>query len=401
MGLVLEFVKAMPKLNGKRIATLVLVPTLIPLLSVLVFVLWRGGVLRRWGLSPRQTVETVVRGADLRDRSVAGIDLREQSDMVVTFWFNLGTRWPPADKLPPGVVPGQMLTNAMNPGLGVRELHRQGITGQGVSVAIIDYPIAGRHEEYAERIAEIHPVEGAAGSSMHGPAVASLLVGRQCGTAPGARLYFLAVPDPGRDAREPAEALDWVVAKNRTLPGPEQIRAVSVSASHSGPGSPFRNGRVWDEAVVRAERAGILVVDGTITHGFLAPCNLDPKSPEDVSRCAAIPTQRGPKLFAGRLLVPVAPRTVAEEMPGRGRGYHYCGWKDSTFGMFGTSWSMPYCTGVLALGWQVNPQVPAARMKELLFESAYAGPDGARVIDPTAFIQAVKKELTLGSVPQQ
>ncbi len=67
--------------------------------------------------------------------------------------------------------------------------------------------------------------------SMHGPAVASLLVGQRCGTAPGARLYYLATPDPGFDGRNQAEALDWVLEKNKSLPLQERIRVVYVSTS--------------------------------------------------------------------------------------------------------------------------------------------------------------------------
>jgi subtilisin family serine protease len=371
---------------------LALAAALIVLVPVLVLVLLWSGVLWQWGLQPRRALRSVERGSDLRDCSVAGLDLRGRADIIFTFGFNQRTLWPAADKLPAGFVPGEVLTNAMNPGLGVRELHRQGISGKGVSVAIIDYPILGRHPEYADKILEIHPVTGAQGVSMHGPAVVSLLVGRHCGTAPDARLYFLATPDPGRDARTHAEALDWVLDKNQTLPPMEKIRVVSVSAIPSGPGSPFRNGKAWEEAVARAEKAGVLVVDGTLQHGFLGPCNLDLQAPEEVSRCVPIPTQRGPKLFVGRLLVPVAPRTVADEYSARLTGYHYCGWMDHTLGMFGTSWSMPYCAGVLALGWQVNPHVPAERMKQLLFASAFVRPDGEKVINPPAFIAAVKRE---------
>jgi subtilisin family serine protease len=382
------------QVKTKRITTLALIAVSVVVLAVSILVLLCSGLLWEWGLQPRRPMRSVQRGSDLRDCDVAGLNLRDRADMIFTFGFNQRTRWPPAGKLPVGFVPSEVLTNAMNPGLGVRELHRQGISGKGVSVAIMDYPILGRHPEYADRILEIHPVREARGSSMHGPAVVSLLVGRLCGTAPAARLYFLALPDPGRDARDYAEALDWVLEKNLTLPQAEKIRVVSVSSSPAGPGSPYRNGNAWEEAVARAEKAGVLVVDGTLHQGFLAPCNLDPKAPDEVSRCVPIPTQRGPRLFAGRLFVPVAPRTVAEEYSTRVMGYQYCGWMDHTLGMFGTSWSMPYCAGVLALGWQVNPQVPAARMKQLLFESAYVRPDGAKIINPLAFITAVKREPT-------
>lgn len=375
-------------MKAKRIVVLSVISALAVLAigSALIFLMVRQG----W--QPRRTVAFVKRGTDLRDCDVSGMDLRSRSDLIYTLSFNPRTLWPAADKLPAGFNPGEVLTNAMGPGLGIQELHQQGITGKGVSVAIIDYSLPGTHPEYASRIAEIHSVGGAQGGSMHGPAVASLLVGQHCGTAPDARLYFLATPDPGNDARMHAEALDWVVEKNKNLPLAERIRAVSVSANPSGSGSPFRNGKAWDEALARAETAGVLVVDGSLGHGFLGPCNRDLQAPDAVERCVPIPTQKGPALFANRLLVPVAPRTVAVEYFAHASGYHYCGWMDHTFGMFGTSWSMPYCVGVLALGWQVSPHIPAPRMKELLFESAYVLAGGEKVINPKAFIEAVKRE---------
>jgi hypothetical protein len=36
----------------------------------------------------------------------------------------------------------------MNPGLGVRELHEEGITGKGVTVAIIDQNMILDHPEF-------------------------------------------------------------------------------------------------------------------------------------------------------------------------------------------------------------------------------------------------------------
>jgi serine protease AprX len=345
-----------------------------------------------WGFISQRTPKSLERGADLRWCRLTALDLRNRADTILTYGFNLRTHWPNADRLPAGFDPAQVLTNAMSPGLGVAELHRQGVTGKGVSVGIIDYPLVGQHPEYADRIVARHEVRGASGVSMHGPAVASLLAGRHCGTAPDARVYYVAVPDPGADARELAEALDWLVEQNRTLPDPQKIRVVSISSIASGSGTPYRNGNAWDQAVERAEKTGMLVIDGTLHHGFLRPCNLDPQAPDDVTRCQPIPTQHGFNLFAGRLMVPVAPRTVAEEYSRQEQGYHYCGLMAHTWGMFGTSWSMPYCAGVLALGWQINPNITAPRMKQLLFDSAYVRPDGVKVINPREFLAAVKQE---------
>ena len=39
-----------------------------------------------------------------------------------------------------------------DPGLGVRQLQAQGITGSGVGIAIIDQPMLVDHQEYASRL---------------------------------------------------------------------------------------------------------------------------------------------------------------------------------------------------------------------------------------------------------
>jgi hypothetical protein len=45
----------------------------------------------------------------------------------------------------------------------------------------------------------------------------------------------------------------------------------------------------------------------------------------------------------------------------------------------------------LALGWQICPDLPPERMRELLFKSAYTKKDGTKIINPRKFIRLVKK----------
>ena len=46
----------------------------------------------------------------------------------------------------------EILTTYTNPGLGVRDLHKKGITGQGVVTAIIDQNLAGEHPEFKGKL---------------------------------------------------------------------------------------------------------------------------------------------------------------------------------------------------------------------------------------------------------
>ena len=47
---------------------------------------------------------------------------------------------------------------------------------------------------------------------------------------------------------------------------------------------------------------------------------------------------------------------------------------------------MPYCAGVLAMGWQIRPELTKEQMVNLLFQTAYIKENGAKIINPPAFI---------------
>jgi Subtilase family len=323
---------------------------------------------------------------NVRWKDMSRLDLSGRSGLVQTLTFNRRTVWPAASKLPAGIVPEAIMTVGMNPGLGVRDLHKQGITGKGVNVAIIDQPLFDDHPEFAGKIAAYHDVGCNSEGSMHGPAVASLLVGNKCGTAPGARIYYVAAPSWTKDAAYQAKALDWIIEQNSKLPDGKKIRVVSVSAAPSGRGSPFdKNNEMWDKACARAKAEGMLLLDCTDHHGFIGPCYYDYNAPENVSKCkSGFPGGRSGVISDG-LLVPSSPRTTAEEYKKGECSYQYCG-------RGGLSWSIPYCAGVLAMGWQLKPELSATQMRELLFKSAHVNQKGEKIINPKRFIQLVKAQ---------
>jgi serine protease AprX len=313
---------------------------------------------------------------DCRGTDLSQLDLSDKKGVLTTLWLNQEVKWPAKEKMPSDFRPDDLFQSAMNPGLGVRQLHARGITGKGVNVGIIDQPLSPDHPEFAGKIAAYHDVGCNSDMSMHGPAVASLLVGTQCGTAPGARLYFVAAPSWSLDAAYKAKALDWLVEQNKSLPAGQKIRVISVSCA---PGqSSWKNHEMWGEACQRAEAQGILVLDCA---GFLGPCWIDANEPENVAKCT--PGFPGRSMTRGsspdEVLTPTSPRTTAE------------GWSTYQYtGRGGLSWGIPYAAGVLAMGWQVRPDLPAERMKALLLASGREVANGHRIIDPQHFIRQVQ-----------
>lgn len=328
---------------------------------------------------------------DVSGRDLSGFDFSERAELLSTLTFDERTVWPAG--IPEDWEPERLLQEGMNPGLGIRRLHGEGITGAGVNVAIIDQSLDFRnHPEYAGKVIAYHDESGEDGNTMHGPAVLSLLAGEQCGTAPGVKVYYAAKPFSLPDSAYAARCLEWVIEQNRLLPEGEKIRVVSISSAPSGPTSPYKkNLAQWDEACDLAEAEGILVLDCTSHRGFVFACYTDADDREAVAsyepgypgidweRFDAISSE--PERY---VLAPSSWRTIAQE-PGEGEThYRYCG-------RGGQSWAVPYCAGVLALGWQVRPDLDARQMKALLIRSCHVHESGSRIVDPVAFIRLVKE----------
>lgn len=304
---------------------------------------------------------------------------------LYTYTYNTGTVFAGAED-----EAAALLEACKDPGLGVRSLQARGITGKGVNVAIIDQPLLADHPELAGRIAAYYDTgcEGQT-TSMHGPAVASLLAGKTIGVAPDVSIYYAAWPSWLEDSRYAADALDWVLEQNDTLPEGEKIRVVSVSAAPSF-ADTFQNVDLWNAAVARAEEAGVLVLTaegaGTARYRLMPyPAILDPADRDTPAACrTGFPTgDEFPELAKNALALPCAYRTVAEEYTAGQYSYTHCG-------QGGISWGIPYCAGVMALGWQADPALTGEEIMRYLLRSAATGTDGSRIIDPVHFIEMVE-----------
>jgi hypothetical protein len=285
----------------------------------------------------------------------------------------------------------QIMEKGKNPGLGVRLLHKQGITGKGVKIAIIDQNLPGKHPEYKNRIVKYKDVgcnQPENKGSMHGPGVLSLVAGETIGTAPEVQIYFAAAPSWTADAKYQADALNWIIEENRLLPNGNKIRVVSVSSAPSGPGSPFKNNSKWDEALKTAEQEGIIVLDCTKDHGFIGPCYYEMNNPEDVKECKVGWPDKvvndSLKFPQYKIFAPCSGRTVAEEYMEGTNSYQYCG-------KSGLSWSIPYVAGVMAMGWQIKPDISGTDMVSILIKTASPNFLGYRIIDPVEFIKNLQE----------
>ncbi len=304
---------------------------------------------------------------DLRGRDVSALDLTGRLADLRLADFDSGTRWP-AGRLPAEFDPEAILTLNRSPGLGVRALHDQGVSGAGVGIGIVDQALLVEHEEYRDRLRSYEEIHWRGDQAqMHGPAVASIAVGRTVGVAPGAELYYIAEM---HTTRGPNGSLEWdftwlarsilrLLEINETLPAGRKLRVISISAGWSAGQKGYPETMA---AVQQATRAGVFVVSTALSrthglhfHGLGRDQTSDPERADSYGPGLwwAEKFWSGSRFPPGdRLLVPMDARTTAS--PTGGSAYVY-------YSRGGWSWSVPWIAGLYALACQVQPAITPER----------------------------------------
>jgi len=312
----------------------------------------------------------------LQNVSLKNLDLRGEFEILSNMPFDSYTEWPSQEKLPPDFHLQKLLEDGKNPGLGIRALHAQGITGKGIGIAILDQPLLLGHKEYTSRLIR-YDATGLVEFSpqMHGSPISSIAVGKEIGVAPEATLSYFAVPMWESDMSCYTRSLYRIFELNKILPKDEIIRVVSISDGAFIKDKGFQE---WQKALRKAEGKGIFVV--TCDTSFIKFGTLkriegrDSDSPDSYKigkYCSEEDVLR----------IPTGNKTIAS----------YRGIDVYTYDREGgRSWAAPYIAGLAALAFQVNPEITPAEIKALLIKTVTntsAGP----IINPTAFIETVKK----------
>ena len=297
------------------------------------------------------------------------------------------------------------LERAKNPGLGVRALHAQGVTGAGVAVAIIDGQMRLDHEEYAHAVVYYEELDDFAGRPFeaHGPAMASLLVGSTVGVAPAAELHYDALDFARLTPERLAAAIDRVVERNRELAANDRVRLLSISTGFGG------ERQVVAAAIARALDADVFVLITNFPVDWVDPplairslgcspwrdCD-DPASfdlspgevtywrSEGLTAAVALAARSARDADQGlsTLYVPANRRTLAG--PRHARHYEL----DVEGGY--SEWA-PYLSGLLALALQVAPELRASDLAALLADGVTELEHGVRLVDPARVVALARE----------
>ena len=295
---------------------------------------------------------------DVRSCDISSWDLKEYTvqELADVITFDSKTKFPPEEKLPRGFSPKKILAHGTNPGLNVRALHKQGITGEGVSIAVIDKELLLNHEDYASRVGYYEELTSSPSpeADMHAGAVVSIAVGRKAGVAPKARVFefnaaFEKAPSGEFDARPMVVALRRIAEINTQLPAEQKIRVVSISRGfekHDVGADEF-------EAAQNAlEKDGVAVFTTNDTWTLSRNHTLD--NPDYIANYCRpafwwkkVDARFWPVILKNAT-VPTDFRVIASPT-GKNDYVHYA--------KGGLSWAVPYVAGLYALGVQVYPQL--------------------------------------------
>lgn len=339
---------------------------------------------------------------DLRQYDLSNLDITDEYNNLKYADFDDGTLWP--KKLPKEFDPEKIMKNGKDPGLNLKKLHKKGITGKGVGIAIIDQALLVNHNEYKKRLRvyeEIHCLDENA--TMHGSAVASIAVGQTSGVAPQANLYYIAETHGVYQGEEfitdysyVAQSIERIIEINNTLPKDEKIRVIAIALGWNSKDKGYEE---VTKAVERAKNNGIFVVSSSLPetyYGFNF-MGLGRDINEDPNKFNSYRPglfwndlyYNNPDNFSNYLLVPMDSRSVASPTGVDDYVFYRRG---------GLSWSIPYIAGLYALSCQVKPDITPEEFLKAAMDTGETITYGdtikyelSKIVNPEKLIKAIKK----------
>lgn len=263
------------------------------------------------------------------------------------------------------------LENFLKPGLQVKKLHDNDIKGQGIAAAVIDDVVDPAHPEFDDRVV-LEPLE------HHGTMVSGSLGGNISGVAPKVKIHSY----NAFGTKEIDQILEKVVEQK--LNGDNDIKVVNISLGFNAKMLSDPNIQAiverFDKAAKMANKLGITVVVASGNDGRDMPIpglgtlnllclseniisvgatnsNGTPDDPSDDTRAefSSYPDEN----FRRQLDVMA---------PGFEVTLPYTGGSYKT--VDGTSFAAPFVAGLVALMYQVNPDISPAKVKAILKETA-------------------------------
>lgn len=316
-------------------------------------------------------------------KDVSGNDFSEVSpEALFQMAFNRFTTWPASL---PTYDYQSVLCDGKRPGLSVSRLHRKGIDGSGISIALIDKPYLSTHSEFNDclvsgvNVVEDHDDNGEL--HFHGMTCAGFACGRTVGVAPGASLYYYAYPDRFDDEamfwNYHYSALESVLEHNRV--SNEKIKVVSISAGFPNSHQELRE-KLDRYGSLLSEDGCYVIYTNVFGEVFTSASRVYGTDPDDENGYR-LDVWQANEWHRTKVLIPSGGRT--SPCNSGVNEYMYRGNQSSY------SWAVPFVAGVFALALQVDRKLSYEAFCRLAQETAKRNDLGVNVLNPVALIDQV------------
>ena len=336
---------------------------------------------------------------DIRSSDISADDVMDRYEDLLYTTFDSKTKWPEA--LPEGFDPENVMELYKDPGLNVRELHKKGVTGKGVGIAIIDQTLLVDHVEYKDNLKFYEEYDEFENydAGMHGAGVASIAVGKTVGVAPEADLYYIAGPfgetingEFVLDCTLIAKYIDRILEINEDLPTDRKIRVISISRGWMSAEKGYSEIMA---AVKRANEKGVFVISSSLSdtngYNFQGLSKIPLADSNDFNSYVPGSWWKHQVKFIGKNSYVMAPMdfrcTASPTGPEDYVVYAQGGW----------SWTIPYLAGVYALACQVNPEITYDEFWKVAIKSGiiiklkdYNNIDFGKIINPVKLIEEIQ-----------
>lgn len=297
---------------------------------------------------------------------------------------------------------------------GLEELHAKGVTGKGVTVAVVDSGIAP-HEDFGDRVVAFRDFSTGRTTKKnpidpggHGTHVSGIIAGSGdvTGIAPEANLVGCRI----NSEHDAIKAIDWVIANREKY----SIDVLNLSLGVDAPANPAED--EFRKAAERAVDAGLVVVTAAGNECSTKECNstisspgispkvitvgaLDDKgtakrSDDTVYTASSRGKENGgkPDLVAEgvNVLAPLAAKSTLASRLSSTAMY---------VALAGSSQAAPMVAGTAALMLQVNPELDHQEVKKILkgtadrLKKVSKSAQGAGRLDVTGAVAAAKRRL--------
>lgn len=330
---------------------------------------------------------------DLRSYDLSKLDLSNNYNELMVSSFSDNTVWP--NNLPKNFDPQEIIEIGKNPGLNIKKVHNLGVTGKGIGIGIIDQVLLVDHNEYKDNIVYYEEINqrDMAEADMHGAAVVSLAVGKNCGVAPDSDIYYIAA-ESGYYTRDGfkfdytfiAYAIDRLLYINTKLPKENKIRVISIQNGWTSEKAGYDKVMA---ACKRAKDAGVFILSSSNKDVHDNQFNFFGLGRKPLAAPDSFESYE--KTFWGgynyydvnNILVPMNSRSMASQ-EGIGK---YSFSRDG-----GLSWSIPYIAGLYALACQVKPDItPEIFWDKALETGVEVDFSTGKIVDSLALIEELSR----------